>query len=71
MVGVPETTDRDLQYHVLPDDPLAALNVLRQAAGREPLPSDDSTEESGYWPATSKQGDEPYRHFAIPSCRAL
>jgi len=32
MVGVPETTNRDLQYHVLPDDPLAALNVLRQAA---------------------------------------
>ena len=41
MVGVPETTDPDLQYHVLPDDPLAALNVLRQAAGLEPLPSDD------------------------------
>ena len=41
MVGVPEATDRDLQYHVLPDDPLAALNVLRQAAGLEPLPSDD------------------------------
>jgi hypothetical protein len=27
MVGVPETTDRDLQYHVLPDYPPAALNV--------------------------------------------
>jgi hypothetical protein len=40
MVGVPETTDRDRQYHVLPDDPLAALNVLRQAAGLEPLPTD-------------------------------
>jgi hypothetical protein len=41
MGGVPETTDPDLQYHVLPDDPLAALNVLRQAAGLERLPSDD------------------------------
>ena len=41
MGGVPETTDRDLQYHVLPDDPLAALNVLRQAAGLAPWPSDD------------------------------
>jgi hypothetical protein len=42
MVGVPETTDRHLEYHVLPDDPLAALNVLRQAAGLEPLPPDDA-----------------------------
>ena len=41
VVGVPEAIDRDLQYHVLPDDPPAALNVLRQAAGLEPLPSDD------------------------------
>jgi hypothetical protein len=41
MVDVPETTDREVQYHVLPDDPLAALNVLRQAAGLEPLSSDD------------------------------
>jgi hypothetical protein len=41
MVDVPETTDREVQYHVLPDDPLAALNVLRLAAGLEPLSSDD------------------------------
>jgi len=41
VVGVPETTDRDVQYHVLPDDPLAALKVLRQAAGLKPLPSDE------------------------------
>jgi hypothetical protein len=33
--------DPDLQYHVLPDDPLAALKILRQAAGLEPLPSID------------------------------
>jgi hypothetical protein len=32
MVGVPGMTNREVQYHVLPDDPLAALNVLRQAA---------------------------------------
>ena len=28
-----------LQYHLLPDDPLAALNVLREAAGLEPWPA--------------------------------
>jgi len=26
---------------VLPDDPVEALNIRRQAAGLEPLPSDD------------------------------
>jgi hypothetical protein len=40
MVSVPETTDRDVQYHLLPDDPLAALNILREAAGLEPLPEE-------------------------------
>ncbi|MGO9349987.1 MAG: hypothetical protein ACLP3C_03755 [Mycobacterium sp.] len=30
------------KYYVLPDDPLAALNVLREAAGLEPLPDDDN-----------------------------
>ena len=29
-------------YYVLPDDPLGALNVLREAAGLEPLPDDDN-----------------------------
>jgi hypothetical protein len=28
-----ETTDRGLHYHAPPDDPVAALNVLREAAG--------------------------------------
>jgi hypothetical protein len=29
-----------VQYHVLPaDDPLAALNILREAAGLEPWPA--------------------------------
>jgi hypothetical protein len=28
-----ETTDRGLHYYALPDDPVAALNVLREAAG--------------------------------------
>ena len=41
---MPETTSRGLQYHVLPDDPLAALNVLREAAGLEPLSSPDHRE---------------------------
>ena len=33
-----------LQYHVLPDDPLRALNILREAAGLPPL-SDDHDDE--------------------------
>ncbi len=33
--------DSGAQYHVLPDDPLAALNMLREAAGLEPLSSPD------------------------------
>ena len=46
----PDTTkpkgDRDrqdlrVQYYVLPDDPLAALNILREAAGLEPLSDED------------------------------
>ena len=28
------------QYYVLPDDPLAALNILREAAGLEPWPAE-------------------------------
>ena len=31
--------DLGLQYHALPDDPLAALNILREAAGLEPWPA--------------------------------
>jgi hypothetical protein len=27
-----------LSYHALPDDPAQALNILREAAGLEPLP---------------------------------
>jgi hypothetical protein len=38
MADVAETTSRDLQYYVLPDDPLAALNILRETAGLEPWP---------------------------------
>ena len=34
-----------LSYHVLPqDDPVAALNILREAAGLEPLSSPDHSE---------------------------
>jgi hypothetical protein len=39
--GGPGMSD-GLYYHVLPDDPLAALKVLRQAAGLEPLPPEDA-----------------------------
>jgi hypothetical protein len=35
-----------LQYHVLPDDPLRALNILREAAGLPPL-SDEHDDEGG------------------------
>ena len=31
--------DLGLRYYVLPDDPLAALNILREAAGLEPWPA--------------------------------
>ncbi len=40
---MPETTpwrDRG-DYYILPDDPVAALNILREAAGLGPLPSED------------------------------
>ena len=37
--GDRDRQDLGLQYHVLPaDDPLAALNILREAAGLEPWP---------------------------------
>jgi hypothetical protein len=32
-----DVPDHGLHYYVLPDDPLAALNVLRQAAGLDPF----------------------------------
>ncbi len=35
-----ETTDRGLHYDVLPDAPVAALNVLREAAGLGPWRED-------------------------------
>jgi hypothetical protein len=35
-----ETTDRGLHYYVLPDAPVAALNVLREAAGLGPWRED-------------------------------
>ena len=35
--------DQGLRYYVLPkDDPVAALNILRRAAGLGPWPSDDA-----------------------------
>jgi hypothetical protein len=40
-----ETTDRGLHYYVLPDGPVAALNVLRRAAGLAPWPSEDTPVE--------------------------
>jgi hypothetical protein len=43
---MPETTpwrDRG-EYYILPDDPLAALNILREAAGLEPLSPPDRSE---------------------------
>jgi hypothetical protein len=35
-----------LRYHVLPDDPLRALNILREAAGLPPW-SDEPDDEGG------------------------
>ena len=34
---MPEVTS-SLHYHVLADDPVAALNILREVAGLEPWP---------------------------------
>ena len=39
-----DMTNNDLEYHVLPqNDPVRALNILREAAGLDPLPEDEST----------------------------
>jgi hypothetical protein len=41
--------DQGLHYYVLPqNDPVRALNILRQAAGLEPLPEPDD-DYSGQW----------------------
>ena len=40
--GDRDRQDLGVQYHVLPDDPLAALNILREAAGLEPWPAQDT-----------------------------
>jgi hypothetical protein len=36
-----EPIGQGLHYYVLPDDPVAALNILRDAAGMEPWPDTD------------------------------
>jgi hypothetical protein len=39
--------DSGAQYYILPDDPLRALNILREAAGLNPLPpGGDNSEPS-------------------------
>lgn len=38
--GDRDRQDLGLRYYVLPDDPLAALNILREAAGLEPWPAE-------------------------------
>jgi hypothetical protein len=40
--GDRDRQDLGVQYHVLPDDPLAALNILREAAGLGPWSEDDA-----------------------------
>lgn len=32
-------------YYILPDDPVAAFNILLEAAGLEPLPEPDDDDE--------------------------
>ena len=34
-------------YYILPDDPVAALNILREAAGMEPWRDDDEVGGDG------------------------
>ena len=36
-----EPIGQGLHYYVLPDDPVAALNILREAAGLEPWSDTD------------------------------
>ncbi len=38
--GDRDRQDLGLHYYVLPDDPVAALNILREAAGLEPWPAE-------------------------------
>jgi hypothetical protein len=38
---MPEIANHGVQYHVLPDEPLAALNILREAGGLESLSDED------------------------------
>ena len=46
-VVTPDRAEGLLQYHVLPiDDPLRALNILREAAGLPPL-SDEHDHDGG------------------------
>ena len=53
---MPETTSHGVQYHVLPGDPLAALNILREAAGLEPLSSPYHNEPEDADGGTRSQG---------------
>jgi hypothetical protein len=53
---MPETTSNGVQYHVLPDDPLAALNILREAAGLEPLSFPDHSEPEDVDGGTRSKG---------------
>jgi hypothetical protein len=46
MVGVPETTGRDLEYHALPDDLLAALKSCARPPVWSCCPLMTPTEES-------------------------
>ena len=47
MRAVARNDAEGLQYHILPtDDPLRALNILREAAGLQPL-SDEHDDQGG------------------------
>jgi hypothetical protein len=66
MVGVPETTDRDLQYLVLPDDPLAPLPVLEvdRSARQDPECHRGALNECGVHGHAVRQQFTSRQHFA-------
>ena len=46
---MPEKPSHGVHYYVLPDDPVAALNILREAAGLEPCVTRTILQQVSEW----------------------
>ena len=46
---MPEKPSHGLHYYVLPDDPVAALNILREAAGWSRCPTRTILQQVSEW----------------------